>query len=665
MRLLRTRPPAVVEALAVALLAAALIWPLFKLKYAGRWESIESTFISDARLLSENWPHPLWQPLWYCGTRFDYVYPPALRYGTAALARTFSLLPARAYHLYTALFYVLGIGGVFLLVRYLAGSRASAWLAATAAALVSPSFLLIADVRNDAWLLMPQRIGVLVRYGEGPHITAVALLGFALLFLYRALEAWRPASFAAAAVFCAAVVSNNFYGATSLAIFAAVMGWSVWITHRDNRAWLRLAGIAALAYGLTAFWLVPSFVTITVRNLRFVADEGNLWSKWVGLAVVVGFVRLTDRLARGRRELGYLVFVSGATLFFGLSVLGRYYFNFLVVGVPMRLVPELDLCFILLGAELARRAWNSTGRMLWVRRAAVALILVAGLGSARHYVRHAWQIFPRDPEPQKRVEYQVTNWLHTYYPDARVYAPGSIRFWYDAWFSLAQLGGGSEQGLLNPMTAYAQWHITNGEGLEQALLWLKALGTDLVIVSGPNSRQSYKDFPQPSRFTPLLKVYDYQDDVIYRVPRRYPGLARVVDKARLTALPALIDREPLIGELRQYVDVLEKGPEAPPDTHWLSNDELEVRGITGPGEAMAVAVSYDTPWRAYDAAGHALAVHPDFLGNLWIDTPPGDHIVRLRFELPFENMAGRAITLLALAATAWLFARALLAARRV
>ena len=45
------------------LLAAALIKPLFQAKYMDRWNSIESTFIADARFLKENWPHPRWQPL--------------------------------------------------------------------------------------------------------------------------------------------------------------------------------------------------------------------------------------------------------------------------------------------------------------------------------------------------------------------------------------------------------------------------------------------------------------------------------------------------------------------------------------------------------------------------------------------------------------------------
>ncbi|MBL8234849.1 MAG: hypothetical protein JNL98_40490, partial [Bryobacterales bacterium] len=156
-------------------MATALVWPVFQLKYSDKWSSIESTFISDARFLHKHWPHPQWQPNWYTGTRFDYVYPPALRYGTAGLMKAYEKLGApQAYHIYIGVMYCFGIAGVYLLARMGSGSRWAAILAALAVATVSPSFLMIADIRQDAinnhW--EPHRLGVLMRYGEGPHMSA-------------------------------------------------------------------------------------------------------------------------------------------------------------------------------------------------------------------------------------------------------------------------------------------------------------------------------------------------------------------------------------------------------------------------------------------------------------------------------------------------------------
>ena len=115
--MLRGRRSWILDFVLVFLFAAVLIRPLWKLKYTENWGSIESTFIADARMLKDNWPRPLWQPHWYVGTRFDYIYPPALRYGTAALAKYYPMDAAKAYHLYVAFFYCFGIAGVYLLAR--------------------------------------------------------------------------------------------------------------------------------------------------------------------------------------------------------------------------------------------------------------------------------------------------------------------------------------------------------------------------------------------------------------------------------------------------------------------------------------------------------------------------------------------------------------------
>src|SRR5450759_5263451 len=94
----RTSARPLIDSALVFLFTCALIYPLFSLEYLDNWASIESTFISDARVLREHLPHPSWLPLWYCGTRFDYVYPPALQYGTALISLGFGVSTARAYH---------------------------------------------------------------------------------------------------------------------------------------------------------------------------------------------------------------------------------------------------------------------------------------------------------------------------------------------------------------------------------------------------------------------------------------------------------------------------------------------------------------------------------------------------------------------------------------
>ena len=51
------------ECAVIFLFAALLIGPLWTLEYLDNWGSIESTFISDARLLNEQGWFQQWQPL--------------------------------------------------------------------------------------------------------------------------------------------------------------------------------------------------------------------------------------------------------------------------------------------------------------------------------------------------------------------------------------------------------------------------------------------------------------------------------------------------------------------------------------------------------------------------------------------------------------------------
>jgi hypothetical protein len=634
------------DALILFVCAALLIWPLFKAGYLDKWASIESTFISDARFLNDHWPHPLWQPLWYCGTRFDYVYPPALRYGTAAIARWAGVPTVRSYHIYTAFFYCVAIAGVYVFVRVSSGSRRLAWLAAAASALLSPSFLFLNEVRNDSGFLVPQRLGVLVRYGEGPHISAWALVPLALAATWRAVEGFRPGWLAAAAILCGLVVSNNFYGATALAIFFPILLWSLWITHLDRRMWLRAAAIPGLAYGLVAFWLVPSYIRLTLFNMRFVSQPGKSWSMWAFAGAAVLYVLLSSDLARGRPDLAYPLFAWSAALFTSLIVFGWYLYDFRIIGEAIRLIPELDFALTLVALEGLRWMWNRHSRQRWLLRAAAVGVAVLCFASSRHYIRRAWSIYVPDPHYQERIEYRITRWMHENMPTSRALAAGSVRFWYNAWYDLAQIGGGSEQGLLNPIVIPAQWVIMHGTNPQDGVAWLQATGGDAVLVHGKTSQEIYHDFEDPSKFAGTLPVaYDNgAGDTIYLVPHRFPGLARVLDRAGMKRLgPARA--VPDVALVNAYAALLDSGPDSPAPSRWVSTDEMRIHATIAEGQSLTVLESYDPAWRAYSRE-NPLAIAKDALGFMRIDAPPGEHDVRLVFELPLENIAGRILSTL-------------------
>ena len=734
------------------LLAAIFLAPYFTHKYTNQWPSIESTFIADARFLATHWPHPQWQPLWYTGTRFDYIYPPALRYGTALLSNVFGWWTVKAYHFYTMFFYCLGIAGVYLLVRLAGRSRAAAYLSAIATGLMSPSLLFMKNMRIDSGPWVPVRFGALIRYGEGPHITALCLLPIALAFAWRAFEARRPAALALAAIFSAAVVSNNFYGATSLAIFFPLLVWSFWVTRRDRRLALPALGIPLLAYGLTAFWLSPSYLRITLHNMQYVSEKGSVWSVVVALVVVVAFGFASYRLSHHRgRQAGapapppmvstepspaphsptgvaptapagsapsspprpttqpapavaptapataapsgparptpqpapgvaptvpasaapssparptpqpaptqagsaWPVFVAGAMVVFGLNVLGHYYLNFRVIGEPGRLIPELDLVIILAVVLFLEWLWRLRGP--WPKLAA-AVVVVAAFATTARYVRQSRHIIEPWPDYRSRVEFRVTDWLWKNMPDARVCTSGTVRFWFDTWHDLAEYGGGSDQGILNPVVPDSQWEVSIGTNPEFALLWLQAMGTGVMYVAQPNSEEPYKDTQHIDRFSALPVLWDDgQGNTLYSTRRRFAPRARVVETARLDALKTPRTNED-IAYLRPYVDAVENGPDSPATLERQGTDAMVVRARLVAGQSILVQETWDPAWRAA-VDGRPLAVRKDPMGFMLVDPPPGDRAIRFEFAMPLENRVGWGVTAVSLLALAGLFLR--------
>jgi hypothetical protein len=628
-----------IDSLVLVCLVCILIKPLFRLNYLSNWSSIESTFISDSRILSEHLPHPGWQPLWYCGTRTDYIYPPALRYGTALISRIGRVLPARAYHLYTAVFYVLGIVAVYWLVRIGSASRAAALLASVATALVSPSFLLLPLIRIDSGYWVPQRLHVLMSYGEGPHISALCVLPAALAASFLALRSWRPAALAVAAALCALVVATNFYGATALAIFYPILIWSVWVGERGRGVWLRAAAIPLLAYGLSAFWLTPSYVKLTIVDLQWVSQPGNASSQFILLLVVAVYCAVSLRVARGKAEREWPVFVAGSAIILSVFVLGFYYFGLRISGDPARLIPELDLALTLVFAELVRILWANP-RL----RIPAALLVLTAFFPALRYLDHVWSPFPKAAPLENVYEYKTAKWVGEHLPGARVLPTGSVRFWFDAWSDNAQPDGGSMQGMINQIIPAALWQILHGDRGDLAMLWLQALGTDAIVVPDKTSFEAYHDYLRPGKFRGLLPALydDLHGTVIYGVPRVHPGIVRIVDRAAINSVGMLQGGADTAG-LTKYLAAVEDPAQNASALTWQGFDEAEIAAKMASGQSILVQETWDPAWHA-DENGKPLSIRADTtMGFMLIDVPEGARNIRMRFETPLENRAGQVL----------------------
>jgi hypothetical protein len=233
-----------------------------------------------------------------------------------------------------------------------------------------------------------------------------------------------------------------------------------------------------------------------------------------------------------------------------------------------------------------------------------------------------------------------------------------VRFWFDAWHDLAEAGGGSEQGLLNPLVQPAQAEINAGTDPQFAILWMQALGVDVMYTAGEKSEEPYKDVQNQGRFagaaTPLL-YDDGLGNALYRIPRRWAPRVRVVDAALLDAQQTPRNSQDM-ERLRPYVDAIEHGPDVPATLERPNTDQILVHAKRNAGQSVLVQETWDPAWQAWSGDAR-LGLRKDAMGFMVVDAPPGDGEIRLVFAMPLENRVGWALTGLSLAVLLWLCLR--------
>jgi hypothetical protein len=254
------------------------------------------------------------------------------------------------------------------------------------------------------------------------------------------------------------------------------------------------------------------------------------------------------------------------------------------------------------------------------------------------------------------VEYRVTDWLWKNMPDARVSPSGTVRFWFDAWHDLAELGGGSEQGLLNPLVQPAQCPDQRGNRSAVRHSVDAGDGRGRHVHCRREIEEPYKDVQNQGRFagaaTPCCTT-------MARATRSTASRAATGRACawwiRRSSMRSKTPRDSQdIERLRPYVDVVENGPDSPATLERPGTDAILVHarldawpvrpgaGDVGPGVAGV-------------ERRHAAGLRKDAMGFMVVDAPPGDAEIRLVFAMPFENRVGWALTGLSLAVLAGLF----------
>jgi hypothetical protein len=265
------------------------------------------------------------------------------------------------------------------------------------------------------------------------------------------------------------------------------------------------------------------------------------------------------------------------------------------------------------------------------------------------YCADAWSVFHAASDHRERPEYKLAEWMARHRPGARAFAVGSVRLWYNAWHDGEQVGGGSDQGLLNHTLALAQWQVIHDTVPDRAIAWLQAVGADAVIVSQPESAEIFHEWAAPGKFEGHLPALfdDGAGNRIYGVPRRFPAHARVVETRTLDGLRPIPFSDYDRPELQAYLAAVENGPDAPVDMRWDGPAAVRLRARLDAGQSLLVQESYDPAWHAW-SGGREFPIVRDVAGFMRVDAPPGEQEVRLVFTTPLENRVGQGLTLLSL-----------------
>ena len=598
-------------ALALLALNVYIAARAFVCEYIPRMGSIEAAYIALARYVLE---HPFdltWFPLWYAGVPYENTYPPLMHLMTAVVAWLGNFSPAHAHHIVGGAMYCLGPVTLFWLALRLSGRFVTSFCAGLLYSLLSPSAFLIANIAEDiGGVWGPRRLHALAFYGEGPHVTALALLPVAILALDYALERRRPLAVFGAAFALAAVVLTNWLAAFALAIAAMAL---LTARHGGNwRAWPYAAGVGALAYALASPWIPPGNIGDIRRNAQHVVGSYPLGPEHLlyGALLAAAFFGTAWALRRASVSIA-LSFGALFTLICGAIPLAADWTGVYLMPQPERYHLEMEIGLALVVAfgagALFSRLPKSAG-------AFVAALLVLGAVQQTIVYRRAARGMIEPFDVTQTVEHKVAQWLDRNMPGQRVFATGSIQFWLNAFADNPQVGGGFAQGIVNETIPEVHYGIPflRGDGVS-ATRWLRAYGAQAVIVSGDGTRDAFPgNWRDAAKFEGVLPaLWRSGGDVIYGVPQRSDSMAHAILAEHVVRSPpeGLYKVDPILA----YTNALEDESLPTVEATWREPGRLSLRADLQPEHLISVQVTCHEGWRAW-AGARPVPIACDSLG---------------------------------------------------
>jgi hypothetical protein len=544
---------------------------------------------------------------------FEYTYAPLVPGLIAGISRVSGWPVGRAFGAVAGFVFCLGPVAMFLMAREITRRAGWSFAASSTYCLLAPSQLFVPD-QEFGWhhIRDARRVLLTFMWDDVPHELALALICIAVLFLSRGLRSRRTGSFVWAGISLALALLANAFGATAMLI-ALLCLLATW----DRGNWKWNAGAVALcalaAYLAMSPFFPPSLIDVIGQNTSHSYVTAWSWGSSGALAVVAGGSVLLWFVSRGWTLWHLRFFLLLAWIYTSVPVLDRWKLHFL--PQPERYKVELEMWLVLLAVFAAKELLE---RAPQAARVALALVLLLPAAWQVRSHRQFAKSLIRTSDVRQTVEYQVADWLHANAPDARVFAPGTIGQWMNAFTSQQQLGGGSFPTIPSlpiqlPITGLT-YLDTTAEIADWGKLWLTAFGVDAVVVPGQNSPEFWKPlFRAPEPFAATLPLlWREQDTSIYSIPRRKGGIAHVIPEI------AVVKNAPRdffdLDQVRAYVGALENAREDA-EWKWIDENHGHIRASLERGEVISVQITYHPGWKAF-SGGKAASITPDGLAQM-------------------------------------------------
>src|ERR1035437_3191478 len=273
----------------------------------------------------------------------------------------------------------------------------------------------------------------------------------------------------------------------------------------------------------------PSTIAVIRANAPRVADnfQSNTTQRIFVAAVAAAFLLAAWAMERWNLA-RHTRFALLASLVTAAAALGRLWFKLSLLPQPDRYHLEMDM-FLWVAASFAvwplvhwlftswrnkyashaastrpsepRPGYPLGPEWLLTRRPALAVALVLAIACVPvvRKQRRSARWIERPIDIHSTIEYKTAKWLDAHMPGARVFAPGTIGFWLNAFSDAPQITGGFDNGIRNPFVPGIILHVYAGDKQEFMVDLLRAYGCDAMIGGGQDSAEFYHPISHPEK----------------------------------------------------------------------------------------------------------------------------------------------------------------------